>query len=89
MLGLLTLTLLTKSLMEDAVVDPGDASREETDLAVDQLATRLRELTVLPEVQGWITVPEQWRLGAVYLGMLVFMWLGWAALCASGKAPKQ
>lgn len=46
-----------------AVVDPGDASREETDLAVDQLATRLRELTVLPEVQGWITVPEQWRLG--------------------------
>ena len=20
--------------------------------------------------------PEQWRLGAVYLGMLVFMWLG-------------
>ena len=33
--------------------------------------------------------PEQWRLGAIYLGMLFFMWLGWAALCASGKAPKQ
>lgn len=33
--------------------------------------------------------PEQWRLGAVYLGMLVLMWLGWAALCASGKAPKH
>ncbi|MAV73228.1 MAG: hypothetical protein CBB81_02695 [Cellvibrionales bacterium TMED21] len=33
--------------------------------------------------------PEQWRLGVVYLGMLVVMWLGWAALCAAGWAPKK
>ena len=32
--------------------------------------------------------PSQWRLGAIYLGMLFLMWLGWAGLCASGKAPK-
>lgn len=33
--------------------------------------------------------PSQWRLGAIYLGMLFLMWLGWAGLCASGKAPKH
>ncbi len=33
--------------------------------------------------------PAQWRLGLAYLGLLLIMWLGWAALCASGKAPKR
>ena len=34
-------------------------------------------------------LPDQKTLGFVYLGMLIFMWLGWAALCKSGLAPKQ
>ena len=34
-------------------------------------------------------MPEQRELGLVFLSMLAIMWLGWAALCKSGMAPKQ
>ena len=34
-------------------------------------------------------MPEQKVLWFIYLSMLVVMWLGWAALCKSGMAPKQ
>ena len=34
-------------------------------------------------------MPEQKTLHLVYFSMLVVMWLGWAALCKSGLAPKQ
>ena len=33
--------------------------------------------------------PEQYRLILVYLGLLTVMWLGWAMLCYSGKAPRE
>ena len=33
--------------------------------------------------------PEQYRLILVYLGLLTFVWLGWATLCYSGKAPRE
>ena len=45
------------------VVDPADASDAEADRVVDLLVDRLREIPELPEVQGWVTADEQWRLG--------------------------
>ena len=34
-------------------------------------------------------LPDQKTLGFVYFCMLILMWLGWAALCKLGLAPKQ